>query len=70
MAGSAPNGNVMLTLTNGLLTFFNGLFAAVSSLASPVMIAIVLSAAGLAWMAVLECDELDRRGTKPGVRLH
>jgi hypothetical protein len=60
----------MLILTNGLTAMLNGLFWAVHSLGSPVSVSVVLMALCLSWMAKLECDELDRQGTKPVVRLH
>lgn len=60
----------MLVLSNGIITLFNGAFWAVRDLISPVAIALIISAVGLAWMATLECDELDRQGTKPIVRRH
>jgi hypothetical protein len=60
----------MQILSNGMTAMFNGLFASAHSLGTPVSISIIISALCLGWLAVLECDELDRQGTKPIVGLH
>ena len=60
----------MDALAAGLVTLLNGLFKAIGALASPVVIATVLAAAALAWLAVIEIEELNRQGTKPGIGRH
>ncbi len=60
----------MTTLTNGFMTFANGVYAMVHNAASPVTIAAVIAAVSLAWIARIEVDEYDRRGHKPIVRHH
>ena len=60
----------MEILTNGIYTLLNGLLTFLGGLASPVTIALVISAASLAWLALLECDELDRQSIKPVVGTH
>lgn len=60
----------MLTLSNGATALFNGAFWLLKDLGSPVVVAMIISAIGLGWMASLECKELDRQGTKPIVRRH
>ena len=60
----------MNVLSNGLTTLFNGLFYLVGSLGSPIVLAVVVAGVSLAWLALLECDDVDRRGTKPIVGTH
>ena len=60
----------MEIFTNGMYTLLNGLLTFLHDLASPVTIALVICAVSLAWLAVLECDELDRQGIKPVVGTH
>ena len=55
---------------NGLITFLNGLWSLVHSLASPFVLAIVVVVAALCWLAVIELDELSRQATKPQVGRH
>jgi len=66
----APKEYGMNVLANGLTTLFNGLFYLIGSLVSPVMLAVLVAGASLSWLALLECDDLDRRGTKPLVGTH
>ena len=60
----------METLGNGVITMANGALTILGMAASPVAIALVALAGGLAWMALIEVEELDRQGTKPEVGLH
>lgn len=60
----------MEILGNGLVTLANGALGALLSLASPLVIAGVALAAGLIWLALIEVDELNRKGTKPEVGRH
>jgi len=60
----------MTILSNGFFTIFNGAWSTLHDLASPVAIAVVICAASLTWLAILECDELDRQGTKPVIGRH
>lgn len=48
----------------------NGLLTIVGALASPLTIALAISAVSLAWLALIEIDELDRQGTKPEIGMH
>jgi hypothetical protein len=48
----------------------NGLFGLVTALASPVVLAIALSAAALAWLGLVELELLNRQGAKPRVGRH
>lgn len=57
-------------LADGLVTVFNGAWATVTSLTHPGVAGLLVLAGGLAWMARLELDELDRHGTKPTVERH
>jgi len=67
---AAPTVVGMNILSNGLTTIFNGIWATLHALVSPLTIAVVLAGASLAWLALLECDELDRKGTKPIIGRH
>lgn len=60
----------MEILGNGLVTLANGAWVAVTSIASPITLAIIGMAVGLLWLALIETDELDRQGTKPEVGRH
>jgi hypothetical protein len=60
----------MDTLGAGLITIFNGLHAAVSHVMSPVVLAICVLGASLAWLAAVDLEELNHRGTKPRVGRH
>lgn len=60
----------MDTLGNGLISLANGAWLAVDMIVSPVTLAIAALVTGLTWLALIECDELDRQGTKPEVGLH
>ena len=66
----APTGRGMEILGSGLITLLNGFLAMLGAFASPMAIAAVLCAVGLAWFALLEIDELDRQGTKPEIGRH
>lgn len=60
----------MEALTAGLTTIANGVLSALGALGSPVAIALMLSAASLSWLALVEIHELDRLGAKPNVTRH
>jgi hypothetical protein len=34
------------------------------------VLAVIVAGASLAWLALLECDDMDRRGTKPIIGTH
>lgn len=57
----------MDALANGLVTIVNGLWAIVDGLLSPVALMSIVIAASLAWIALIELDELNRQGTKPEI---
>jgi hypothetical protein len=48
----------------------NGLFSLVHHLITPATLAIIVAALSLTWLARIEVDEYDRRGTKPHVETH
>lgn len=60
----------METIGNGLITLANGAWLAADTLVSPLTAVLLALGAGLSWLALIECDELDRQGTKPEVGLH
>lgn len=60
----------MDAVANGLVTLFNGLVGVLDAVASPWTFAIGAIAASLAWLAVIEIEELDRQAAKPEVGRH
>jgi hypothetical protein len=52
---------------NGLVTVLNGLLTMLDGLLTPVALMAVVIAFSLTWIALVELDELDRRGTKPEI---
>lgn len=60
----------METLGNGLVILGNGAWETVSALASPLTLGLVLIIGGLAWMARLELDDVDRANSKPEIGIH
>lgn len=60
----------MDALGYGLITLINGLVTMVTTLVHPALLGGLLLVAGLAWLARLEHDELDRQGVKPMVNRH
>jgi hypothetical protein len=57
-------------LASGIITLLNGVWLALTSLASPLVLAAVGMVAALVWLALIEVDELDRQGAKPVVERH
>jgi hypothetical protein len=57
-------------LSNGLIATFNGLWAMTGGLISLRVALGVAIVGSLAWLAAIEIEELDREGTRPGVRRH
>lgn len=57
----------MNALTNGLITVANGLVALADGATTPVALMCAVVAASLAWLALIELDELNRQGTKPEI---
>lgn len=55
---------------NGLITFLNGLESLLGALASPFAIAAIVVVVSLAWLAIIELDELSRQANKPEVGRH
>lgn len=55
---------------NGLITFVNGLQSLIGVALSPFAIAVVVAISALAWLALIEIEELDRQGGKPEVGRH
>lgn len=60
----------MDAFSHGLVTLLNGVRYAVTGLASPVVIALVICGVALAWLALVEIDLLNRQGTKPRIGRH
>jgi hypothetical protein len=60
----------MRIFSNSLITLTNGAFDFITRLFSPVSIILILLVISLAWMALLEMDEMNRQGTKPEVGRH
>lgn len=60
----------MENLTNGLVTMVNGALVAGSNAFNPIVIIGALMIAGLAWICLIELDEVDRQGSKPEVGRH
>lgn len=60
----------METLGAGLITLANGALELILHVASPIVIIGALLVSSLAWMCLIEIDELDRQGTKPEIGRH
>ena len=57
----------MEPLANGLVTVFNGLQTLFNGLLTPVVVMGIAIGGALAWLALIELDELNRQGTKPEI---
>lgn len=57
-------------LTSGLTVLFNGGLFTVSHLANMPVLFALISGVSLIWLARLEIDDVDRRGSKPQVMRH
>lgn len=55
---------------HGIVLIVNGALDLLGRLASPVAVAAVVIAVGLAWMARLEIDEVNRSASKPEIGIH
>lgn len=60
----------MDALSHGLTTLFNGAYAVLATVLSPVALFLLVSASSLAWLARLEIAQLDRKAAKPEVGRH
>lgn len=60
----------MEILVAGFTVIANGLLTVARAVLSPVAALVLIMAAGLAWMAVIEIEELNRRSSKPTTPLH
>ena len=60
----------MNTLANSFIALANGIFASAHHLVSPITVALVVIGASLAWIARIEVEELNRKGTKPHIGIH
>jgi len=60
----------MSALIAGTKIIINGAAAVAQFLFSPITLLVVLGVAGLAWMAFIEIEELNRQSYKPEVRYH
>lgn len=68
-AGASKVGR-MDAFAYGLVTLLNGFRVAVTAVANPIVLAVVLCAVALLWLALVEIDLLDRQGTKPRIGRH
>ena len=67
----ASNGaNIMDQLSQSLIAIFNGLQVGLYSVFSLQTLMVLVLLYGLAWLAAVEIEELDRKGDKPTIRLH
>lgn len=57
----------MDALANGFVTVLNGLLTMLNGVLSPVAVMLLVTAASLLWISLVELDELDRQGTKPEI---
>jgi hypothetical protein len=60
----------MDALSAGIITIFNGIHAAFNHVLSPIALTICILGATMAWLAAVDVEELNRRGTKPRVGRH
>lgn len=60
----------MNALIAGTKIILNGVVAVAQLIFSPVTLLVVLGVAGLAWMAFIEIEELNRQSYKPEIRYH
>lgn len=67
---AATNSATMTALISGLITLLNGFTATASTLLSPVGVALSLTAAAAAWLALVEIELMDRNAAKPHVGRH
>jgi hypothetical protein len=60
----------MDALAAGIITIFNGLHAVFGHVLSPIALTVCILGASMAWLAAVDVEELNRRGTKPRVGRH
>lgn len=60
----------MINLSSGLITLANGVVELILALVNPIVFVLIALGLSLAWIGLIERDELDRRGTKPEVEQH
>lgn len=60
----------MSDLGNSLFTLLNGAANILTALAHPLVWVVLTMAAGFAWLALVELDDVNRRGTKPFIGRH
>jgi hypothetical protein len=60
----------MINLSSGLITLANGVVDLILALVNPIVFVLIALGLSLAWIGLIERDELDRRGTKPEVEQH
>jgi len=65
--GDAVTVTGMDALANGLVTILNGLRALGGGLLTATALMTIVIAVSLAWIALIELDELNRQGTKPEI---
>lgn len=70
MAGQAEQQqtSTMDVLGNGLITLLNGMLSMLATALNPMVVVGGILALSLAWLSLIELDELDRQGTKPEIR--
>jgi hypothetical protein len=57
----------MQFLSNGAISVINGLYSMLGLALEPVTVIVVLLGFSLAWLGLIELDELDRQGRKPEI---
>lgn len=65
-----PEWEGMDLLAAGFTIIVNGLMHLVGAIFSPTAVLLVVTGAGLAWMAVIEIEEMNRKASKPTTPLH
>jgi hypothetical protein len=60
----------MVTLSNGFIILFNGLWGIFHLILTPIFLATIAIIVFLIWAAINEFQELSRQGTKPTVLRH
>lgn len=60
----------MEVIAHGLYIIFNGAVVVARTIISPISLVLIAGVLGLAWMAFIEIEELNRQSSKPSVRYH
>lgn len=57
----------MQLLSNGAISVFNGLITMLGAVLEPVTFIVLILGGSLAWLGLIELDEIDRQGRKPEI---